>query len=64
MIHPWANEPEPGEPLERRVRRYKLDCYLQGLRCVIWPSGHWDITDDGERAKAVAFLEDLLDSVG
>lgn len=61
-IHPWAEEPMT-EPLERRTRRWKIECYLKNLHCVIWPDAHWDLTDEKERAQAVAFIEALMDSV-
>lgn len=63
MIHPWA-EPDQVEPLHRRVRRYKIERYLASLHCVIWPSGHWDVTDEKERAEAVAWIEALMDGIG
>ena len=63
MIHPWAGEPAV-ESLPRRVRRYKIERYLAGLHCVIWPSANWDLTDEKERALAVAFIEALMDAVG
>lgn len=64
VIHPWANEPDPSEPLQRRVRRWKIDRYLTGQHCVLFPGAHWDLTDDKERAEAVAWIEALMDGVG
>lgn len=61
MNNPWA-ESDPDVPLPVRVRRYKLDRYLQGLRCVLWPSVVWDLTDPKERAQAVAFLEEVIEA--
>lgn len=59
----WA-EPDPVEPLERRIRRYKIERYLQSLHCVLWPNASFDLTDEKERAEAVAFIERMMDSVG
>lgn len=59
----WS-EPDPVEPLQRRVRRYKIERYLTGLHCVLWPSGRWDLTDEKERAEAIAWVEALMDGVG
>lgn len=58
------DEPDPAEPLPRRVRRYKIERYLAGLHCVIFPGAHWDLTDEQERAEAVLFIETLMDGVG
>lgn len=63
MIHPWA-EPDPTEPLERRVRRYKIERHLASMHCVLFPGAHWDLTDEKERAEAVAWVEALLDGIG
>lgn len=52
------------ESIPRRQRRFKLDEYLRSQRCTLWPGVGFDITDEKELARAVAFLEDLLDSVG
>lgn len=62
MTRLWAEEPS-DEPLPRRVRRYKIDRYLDSLHCVIFPGGHWDLTDPKERAEAVRWVESLLASL-
>jgi len=52
------------EPLQRRQRRYRLDEYLKAQRCTLWPGVGFDLSDEKERAKAVEFLEQLLDGLG
>lgn len=59
----WS-EPDPTIPLHRRVRRYKIERYLTGMHCVLFPGNHWDLTDEKERAEAVAWVEALMDGVG
>lgn len=53
---------DPREPLERRIRRLKVESYLEGLRCTLWPGVGYDLTDSKEREQAVVFLEQILDS--
>lgn len=52
------------EPLPRRIRRLKIDEWLQSHRCVLWPNASFDVTDEKEREEAVAFIERLLDGIG
>jgi hypothetical protein len=54
---------DPKEPLERRIRRLKVESYLEGLHCTLWPDAAFDLTDEKERAQAVAFLEEIVDSL-
>lgn len=63
MMGIW-DDPDPGEPLPRRVRRYKIERYLAGQHCVLWPGAGFDITDDEERAEAIAWVEALMDGIG
>lgn len=54
---------DPSEPLERRIRHLKVESYLEGLRCTLWPGVGYDLTDEKERAAAVVFIEQILDSI-
>ena len=54
---------DPSEPLERRIRRLKIESYLQGLRCTLWPGAGFDLTDSKELDEAVVFVEQILDSL-
>lgn len=55
---------DPVDSIRRRQRRYKLDQWLLSQRCTLWPGAGYDLTDEDERAQAVVFLEQILDSVG
>ena len=54
---------DPVEPLERRIRRLKIESFLRGLHCTLWPDAAYDLTDEKELAQAVAFLEEIVDSI-
>lgn len=56
--------PKPVEPVQRRIRRFKIEEYLRTQRYTLWPGVGYDLTDEKERVKAADFLEQLLDGLG